>query len=79
MRNSVEHVACILYEIGFCIECDEFCGDEIVRCDGEWEEASVELLSLTDETVVGAVLDCGAIGGDVETAAVGFKEVCLES
>lgn len=78
MRNFVEHVACISNEIGFSVECDEFSGDEIVRCDGEWEEASVKLLSLTDETVVGAVLDCGAIGGDVETAAVGFKEVCLE-
>ena len=75
MRNFVEHVACTSNEIGFSVECDEFCGEEIVRYDGEWEEASVELLSLTNEAVVDAVLDGGAIGGDV----VGFKEVCMKS
>lgn len=37
----------------------------------------MELFSLTDEAVVGAVLNGGAIGGDVESSAEGFKEVSV--
>lgn len=37
----------------------------------------MELFALTNEAVVGAVLNGGAIGGDVEAPAVGFKEVSV--
>lgn len=35
----------------------------------------MELLALAEEAAVGAELDGGAIGGEVEAAAVGLKDV----
>jgi hypothetical protein len=38
----------------------------------------MQLFALTDEEVVGAVLNGGGIGGGVEASTVGFKEVSVE-
>jgi len=55
--------------VGFGVEEDEFRGEEVIGCDGEKEEASVKLLTLAEEAVVRAVLNGGAIGGEVDAGA----------
>lgn len=69
MRNCVEHVAGVARVVGFGVEEDELGGEEVIRCDGEHDEASVELLTLAEETVVGAALNGGGIDGEVDAGA----------
>lgn len=68
VRKRVEHVASVARVVGFGVEEDELGGEEVIGCDGEHDEASVELLTLAEETVVGAALNGGAIGGEVDAA-----------
>lgn len=69
MGGRVEHLAREVRVVRFGVEEDEFGDEEVIGCNGVQDEASVELLALAEEAVVGVALEGGATGGEVDAGA----------
>lgn len=66
MGNFVEHLAGFMESVRLGVEGDEFRGQEVVGRDGRRDDASVELLGLAGQSLVGAVLKQEAESAAVE-------------